>query len=759
MDLFADLNDSAPKPDIRTKPEESLNHFTINKEFAERYVHNKQRAELHQLEAKYGKDALASDDDGLDSETDSESDVTEDEDGDQINANVDAAIFRTLQRIRNKDAALYNSKTDIFAQEAEAAERAARASGTSSAASAAGKKGTTKKEKRVTLQDYQRQRVQELIETSENPAEALADATTSDKAKGIFYDAEEERVPFAQEQEELRKQVSQAFHSTVDDEDDLFVKRSEAQTNGSTSYRDAVIASLGPEADEETIRQAIRRQKAADDEQASASTPIAVHGETDQKANEDFLLNYILNRGWIDKSADEQRPVKPRLNKSLLKSKSTDDADSSAPAENGDADDVAKKAKEEGKAYGRDWAAEAAALESDDSDFDEKADAFETAYNFRFEQGPESLTIPTYSRTPKDSARREDNTRKRKREERAARKEEEKRLKMQELSRLKNLKRQEIVDKLKKLREVTGSSAVELENLDLEGEFDPDAHDEAMQKAFGDAYYEGEDEGEKPVWDDDIEIDDIIQEHEATVGAGGKKSKKAKQSHTGEDGEDRIEMDADFLDDSATADAGAGAGSKEAALRARLADKKLSKKDRKKLKKKLKAALSKSSSNTQGDASDSDDEADGVDEEAMDADAAPSSSANPSKPADKKAMAKEMIDSYYNLDYEDMIGDLPTRFKYAQVAPADYGMSAVDILLAEDEQLNNVVGLKNLQPYRRGKNRPMDLGKKLGQFRREVYGNTSKNKEGEEKPQKKRLGKKERMRLKADEGGAEGEKK
>ncbi|SPC64841.1 uncharacterized protein UHOD_20171 [Ustilago sp. UG-2017b] len=64
-----------------------------------------------------------------------------------------------------------------------------------------------------------------------------------------------------------------------------------------------------------------------------------------------------------------------------------------------------------------------------------------------------------------------------------------------------------------------------------------------------------------------------------------------------------------------------------------------------------------------------------------------------------------------------------------------------------------------LQPYRQGKNRPMDLGKKLGQFRREVYGNTSKSKEGEEKLQKKRLGKKERMRLKADEGGAEGEKK
>lgn len=742
MDLFADASDSSgAKLDIRTRPEESLNHFTINKEFAERYVHNKQRAELHQLEAKYGKDALDSDEE---SETDSESDVTEDEDGDQINANVDAAIFRTLRRIRNKDAALYDSKTDIFAQEAEAAERAARLSGSSSAV--AKKTRTTKKEKKVTLQDYQRQRVQELIETSENPAEALADATTSDRVKGILQDEDrEEGMPFAQEQEQLRKEVSQAFHAGIDEEDDLFVKRSEAQSSGSLSYRDAVIASLGPDADEETIRQAIRRSQLSE---PSTSTPVVVaSGADDDKANEEFLLNYILNRGWIDKSSDEARPAKPRLTKALLKSK-----DAADKAEAGE-EDKGEEGEAGAQAYGRDWEAEAAELESEAS-FDSMADAFETAYNFRFEQGPESLTIPTYSRTPKDSARREDNSRKRKREERAARKEEEKRLKMQELARLKNLKRQEIVEKLKKLKEVTGSSAVDLDSLDLEGDFDPDAHDKAMQKAFGDQYYQGEEDGDKPSWDDDINIDDIINEHEANTAGPSKKSKKAKQTHAG-DGEDgRIEMDADFLDDTAASTDAAG-GSKEAALRARLADKKLSKKERKKLKKKLKAALSKTStSNANADGSDSDNDAetDGVDEDAMDADNAPAPSA-----ADKKALAKDMIDSYYNLDYEDMIGDLPTRFKYTQVAPADYGMSAVDILLADDEQLNNVVGLKNLQPYRRGKNRPIDLGKRLGQFRKDVYGNTSKTQDGEDKPAKKRLGKKERLRLKAaDEakGGA-----
>ncbi len=447
-------------------------------------------------------------------------------------------------------------------------------------------------------------------------------------------------MPFAQEQEELRKEVSQAFHANIDAEDDLFVKRSEAGGSAG-SYRDAVLASLGPDADEETIRKAIRRNE--------ASTSVLAAEDRDEKKNEDFLLNYILNRGWIDTSSDA-RPSKPRLTKAALQSKDASEADPT-PATGVDS-----------QAYGRDWEAEAADLASESS-FDSMADAFETAYNFRFED-PNALTIPTYSRQPKDSARREDNTRKRKREERAARKDEERRAKMQELSRLKNLKRQEIVDKLKKLREVTGSSTVDFEGMDLEGDFDPEEHDRAMEKAFGDGYY-GEEDGEKPSWEDDIDIDDIIREHEASTGQG-KGKKKAKQTHDGD--EDRIEMDADFLDDATAAGDATAGGSKEAALRARLADKKLSKKERKKLKKKLKSALSKSSTAAGNDSdSDANDDDDGVDISTMDADTpnpAPGASAT-----DKKAMAKEMIDSYYNLDYEDMIGDLPTRFKYTQVAP------------------------------------------------------------------------------------------
>ncbi|PWZ00064.1 Krr1-domain-containing protein [Testicularia cyperi] len=777
MDLFADdgPSGSGVKLDIRDKPEESLNHFSINKEFAERYAHNKQRAELHQLQAKYGDRALDQLDDDEDDETDSESDVTEDEDGEQVTADVDAAILRTLQRIRSKDASLYDSKTDIFEQERGAAELAARSRGLNGASSstAAPTTSTTKKGKKVTLQDYQRQRVEELMQTSADPAKALADATVAPYQDPNRFDDDDSysRLPPALEQEQLRRQVTEAFHQGLDGDDDLFVKKSHASADAAaSSYRDAIIASLGPDADEETVRKALPSRDAAVSVAQEALT------EAEQKANEDFLLNYILNRGWIDQK-EGNAPVKPKLSRSLL-SKSSDAVDGQEGSDDDD-EDGAQGISTSNNAYGRDWEAEAAELESEAS-FDSMADAFETAYNFRFEQGDEAHVIPTYSRNPKDTVRRADNTRKRKREERSERKDEEKKQKMQELSRLKNLKRMEIVEKLKRLREVTGSTVEDLGDIDLEHDFDPDQHDRTMARVFGDGYYEqGEEDAddEKPTWDDDIDIDDILAEDAALRskqgGGSNKKGKSSKASQHGEEGQGdeeedddddddgRIEMDADFLDDAPSANM----SSKEAAIRSRLADKKLSKKERKKLKKKLKAAMEKAGKRSGGgEGGDDEDgeEYDGVDEANMDADLQGENGA-PLSSSEKKAKAKSMIDEYYNLDYEDMIGDQPTRFKYTQVAPADFGMSAVDILLADDNQLNNVVGLKNLQPYRRGKNRPIDLGRRLGEFRREVYGannrhhgpnhhqkkdNTDAKQHDADNQPKKRLGKKERQRLK-----------
>jgi protein KRI1 len=65
------------------------------------------------VKAKYGSDY---DPDASHSElsTDSESAESEDEDGEELTPVVDAAILRTLARIRKKDPAIYDSQKNIY---------------------------------------------------------------------------------------------------------------------------------------------------------------------------------------------------------------------------------------------------------------------------------------------------------------------------------------------------------------------------------------------------------------------------------------------------------------------------------------------------------------------------------------------------------------------------------------------------------------------------------------------------------------------
>ena len=97
-------------------------------------------------------------------------------------------------------------------------------------------------------------------------------------------------------------------------------------------------------------------------------------------------------------------------------------------------------------------------LESDASAV-EKAEEFELAYNFRFED-PNASQLVTHSREIASSVRRKDDRRKKQREARKDRKEQEKEEKRQELKRLKNLKKMEIIEKLQKIKEITGSKSM-----------------------------------------------------------------------------------------------------------------------------------------------------------------------------------------------------------------------------------------------------------------------------------------------------------
>ena len=68
--------------------------------------------------------------------------------------------------------------------------------------------------------------------------------------------------------------------------------------------------------------------------------------------------------------------------------------------------------------------------------------------------------------------------------------------------------------------------------------------------------------------------------------------------------------------------------------------------------------------------------------------------------AKQRAAYQQLLQEYYKLDYEDAIGDLKCRFKYREVEADTFGMSVEDILFSDDKQLNAVVGMKKLAPYR-----------------------------------------------------------
>lgn len=68
------------------------------------------------VKAKYGPDVQGSDSGSGESgdETDSDSDYSEDEDGEELTPAVDAAILRTMAKIKRKDPEIYESDKKVY---------------------------------------------------------------------------------------------------------------------------------------------------------------------------------------------------------------------------------------------------------------------------------------------------------------------------------------------------------------------------------------------------------------------------------------------------------------------------------------------------------------------------------------------------------------------------------------------------------------------------------------------------------------------
>nr|CAB3260077.1 protein KRI1 homolog [Phallusia mammillata] len=293
------------------------------------------------------------------------------------------------------------------------------------------------------------------------------------------------------------------------------------------------------------------------------------------------------------------------------------------------------------------------ALNADDSDNDssgglfvQKQETFERQYNFRYEE-PDAELIKSYPRTIANSVRMSDNKTKKKREERKKRKEDEKRKKMEELKRLKQLKREEILEKINKLQEATGNTDIKFSAHDLEGDFNESEYDQRMKELFDENFYDEtddvkpefsdhDDDNLEPNWDEYTGCDELTTN-------GGKGIPDSEQPD--------FNMDCDYEPKN---------NSKQKVKKPVGANK------RNKKRSAFFEAVAKTKPVFDPDACSFD----------------------------------KYLEDYYALDFEDIIGDMPCRFKYRKVAPQTYGLTTDEILTADNRTLNSWCSLKRVVQHR-----------------------------------------------------------
>lgn len=395
---------------------------------------------------------------------------------------------------------------------------------------------------------------------------------------------------------------------------------------------------------------------------------------------ESFLRDYMLNKRYLEEDEEEERI--PTYNELM-----EDDMDDS---------------------------------EDEGESFLHKQEDFERQYNFRFEE-PDAGKVKTYPRNIATSVRSKDDSRKRKREEVKERKKKEKEQKQQQLKELKNLKRAEIMDKLKHLQELTGNEQLAFNDVDLQGDFDPQQHDQLMQKFFGDEYY-GEEEEEKPQFDAD---DDLEENWNWDTWVGNEENE---EENTMEEYNQPNCEDPDFIMD-ADYDPSQQPVSKKKRKKVREEKKKKTKEDAPLMGKKRKKSHF-------------------------------SEIINKNKPVfdPKEKTFEQYLDEYYKLDFEDIIDDLPCRFRYREVVPNDFGLSTDEVLKADERELNRWCSLRKTCMYRSERDEHCDVKNfqiKAQNIKKkqQVFVSLYKENAGEEElmESKGKVGKKTRDRLKQSE--------
>lgn len=320
------------------------------------------------------------------------------------------------------------------------------------------------------------------------------------------------------------------------------------------------------------------------------------------------------------------------------------------------------------------------ALESDDEEEERRADAFEEAYNLRFESADlanQKLLSHARDAVAKYTVRKEPmNARQKAREAERNNKLSEKQTKAEEKARLRKLQISELEEKAQKIREAAGIDGNAIPDkywsLLLDEAWDDSRWDQLMTQRFDENYYASRDvdgkdpetdsrrnKPKKPKWTDDIDIQDIIPDFDP----GNKDS---------------------FEDDERSSGGRLTAYRENSTEGTRIKSKQPDMPDREK-KRQLRL---------------------------------------------EHQRIEQMVDE--KIGVEEKLSNFGTKhsghFRYRDTSPLAWGLTTTDILMADDSQLNQYVGLKKLAAFRDPLKKQKDkkrLGKKgrLRQWRMETFGN------------------------------------
>lgn len=322
-------------------------------------------------------------------------------------------------------------------------------------------------------------------------------------------------------------------------------------------------------------------------------------------------------------------------------------------------------------------------FESDDEEDEKRADAFEEAYNLRFEDpeaSNEKLVSHARDAAARYSVRRDTVTgRKKARENERLKREAERLDREEEKARLRKLKIADAEEKIKKIKDAAGLKNGHLSVNDwskfLEEGWSDERWEEEMRKRFGDTYYaeheveetvKGKARVKKPKWKDDIDIQDLVPE--------STESGQLDFSLSDVEPDEDASMDPRVHDEDSSHEQS------------------------------WKKASSKKKKSRERD--------------------------NHQKQArEQRREVEKLVDE--SLSAENKLADMGKKhagvFRYRETSPVGYGLTAQDILMASDSQLNQYAGLKKLAAYRDSTKKAKDrkqLGKKarLRQWRKDTFG-------------------------------------